>query len=311
MKKVELVFVPTPGVGHLVSTIEFAKRLIRRDDRILITILSMKWFSDASIDALTKSLTVSRPDRIQLIDLPQVYPPSVDPMKSAEGYIYAFIESYIHPVRNAGLPSYIFLTSNAAFLGLMFYPPNRHRQNSSEFENTDPEHLIPGFVNPVPSCVLPSACFNKDGGYTAYLKIGERFMDAKIGPVLDLNGLPHPELDLIQRDKIMKWLDDQPQSAVIFLCFGSFGEPQVKEMALGLEQSGYRFLWSLRVPPQKDASGIVHFKKPEDMLPEGYRERIQGRGMICEWAPQVEVLAHKAIGGFVSHCGWNPILTMF
>ncbi|XVF46713.1 hypothetical protein PTKIN_Ptkin03bG0050100 [Pterospermum kingtungense] len=378
MKKVELIFVPTPGVGHLVSTIEFAKRLIRRDDRILITIISMKWFSDASTDALTKSLTASRPNRIQLIDLPQVDPPSVDPMKSTEGYIYAFIESYIPPVRNAvrnivsvksssdsrtrvaglvldlfcvpfidiatelGLPSYIFLTSNAAFLGLMFYLPHRHRQNSSEIENTDPEHLIPRFVNPVPSCVLPSACFNKDGGYTAYLKIGERFMDAKgimvntfeelepyalncffngqnpaiypVGPVLDLNGLPHPELDLIQRDKIMKWLDDQPQSSVVFLCFGSFGsfgEPQVKEMALGLEQSGYRFLWSLRVPPpppQKDAPGIVHYKKLEDMLPEGYRERIQGRGMICEWAPQVEVLAHKAIGGFVSHCGWNSIL---
>ncbi|KAL5746521.1 hypothetical protein ACOSP7_027667 [Xanthoceras sorbifolium] len=37
-------------------------------------------------------------------------------------------------------------------------------------------------------------------------------------------------------------------------------------------------------------------------------ERVKGRGMICAWAPQVEVLAHKAIGGFVSHCGWNSVL---
>ncbi|XVF05349.1 hypothetical protein REPUB_Repub05bG0164500 [Reevesia pubescens] len=31
-------------------------------------------------------------------------------------------------------------------------------------------------------------------------------------------------------------------------------------------------------------------------------------GMICGWAPQVEVLGHKAIRGFESHCGWNSIL---
>ncbi|XVE59396.1 hypothetical protein DITRI_Ditri05aG0043300 [Diplodiscus trichospermus] len=375
MKKVELIFIPTPGIGHLVSTIEFAKRLIHRNDRIWITILSMKWISSAVVDSYANSLTASQPDRIQLIDLPQVNPPSKDLlMKSAESFIYASIESYILPVRDVvrnivsmksssdstrvaglvldlfcapmidigtelGLPSYIFLTSNAAFLGLMFYLPNRHRQNSSEFEESDPEHFIPGFVNPVPPSVLPSAVFNKEGGYTAYVKIAERFMDAKgimvntfeelepyavncfssgknppiypVGPVLDLNG--HPGLDLTQRDKVMTWLDDQPQSSVIFLCFGSmgsFGAPQVKEIALGLEQSGYRFLWSLRLPPppQNDATEIINYKNPEDILPEGFMERIQGRGMICGWAPQVEVLAHKAIGGFISHCGWNSIL---
>ncbi|KAJ9698647.1 hypothetical protein PVL29_007623 [Vitis rotundifolia] len=44
------------------------------------------------------------------------------------------------------------------------------------------------------------------------------------------------------------------------------------------------------------------------MLPEGFMERMGGKGMICGWAPHVKVLAHEAIAGFVSHCGWNSIL---
>ncbi|KAH1115099.1 hypothetical protein J1N35_008477 [Gossypium stocksii] len=30
--------------------------------------------------------------------------------------------------------------------------------------------------------------------------------------------------------------------------------------------------------------------------------------MICSWAPQLKVLAHKAIGGLISHCSWNSML---
>ncbi|KAJ4822031.1 hypothetical protein Tsubulata_001611 [Turnera subulata] len=378
MKKTELIFVPAPGAGHLVSTLEFAKRLLDQDDQLLITLLLIKMpASLLFIDSYVKSLTASQP-RIQVIDLPEVEPPPMEILlKSPEYYFCEFIESCLPHVKDmvskilssaadstthhqvaglvidffcvsmidianeAGLPSFIFLTSNAGFLGLMMHLPNRHQQISSsayKMSDSDDELLIPGIADPVSPRVLPIALFNEHGGYTSYVKLSQRFKDAKgiivntfaeleayaveyfvgdvddhqtpavypVGPVLNLKSLPHPDLDLAQWHKTMKWLDEQPQSSVVFLCFGSgsgsFSALQVKELALGLEQSGDKFLWSIRVPPSTE------FKNPEEMLPDGFLERVHGRGMICGWTAQVEVLAHKAIGGFVSHCGWNSIL---
>ncbi|EXC01454.1 UDP-glycosyltransferase 71C3 [Morus notabilis] len=365
MKRSELVFIPAPGIGHLISTLEFANRLIDRHDRLSVTVLCMKFPIAPYADAYTKSLVGSQ-SRITLIDLPQVDPPLPERLRSPEHYIYVYIESLNPHVRNAlsdivlsrsnsgsiqvaglvldffcmpmmdvanefDLPCYMFLTSNLGFLGLMLYIPSRHEQISCEFKDSDPDMILPGFVSPVPANVLPSPVFNKDGGYTAYVKLAQRFRETKgiivnsftelesnalnsladdqtppiylVGPVLDLKGQAHPSLDQIQRERIMKWLDEQPPLSVVFLCFGSmggFGESQLREITSGLERSVHRFVWSIRVPQPK---GL------EEILPEGFLERIGGKGLICNgWAPQVEVLAHRATGGFVSHCGWNSIL---
>ncbi|XP_054798476.1 UDP-glycosyltransferase 71K2-like [Prosopis cineraria] len=361
MKNSELIFIPSPGIGHLVSALEFAKRIIDHDSRISFTVLCIKFPFTSFSDSYIKSVLASQP-RIRLIDLPEVDPPSRELLKSPEYYIYLFMESLLPHVKSTiqnilhmadsnpvvglvldffcmsmvdvgnelGLPSYLFLTTNAGFFGTVL--SLQKRQIDDVFSDSGPDLLIPGFSSLVPRGVLPNPLFSKDGGYLAFYKLAQKFTETKgiivnsfseleqyafddilkdekippvysVGPVIELKGQPNPNLDQAQHDKIMKWLEDQPPSSVVFLCFGSMGSlspSQTRELAKGLKNSGVRFLWAMRSPPTKDNA--------DRTLTEGFLESTQDKGMICGWAPQIEVLAHKSIAGFVSHCGWNSIL---
>ncbi|GJR49604.1 UDP-glycosyltransferase 88B1-like protein [Tanacetum coccineum] len=45
------------------------------------------------------------------------------------------------------------------------------------------------------------------------------------------------------------------------------------------------------------------------LLSDEFLYRIKDRGFVVKkWVPQVTVLNHESLGGFVTHCGWNSVL---
>nr|XP_023874125.1 scopoletin glucosyltransferase-like isoform X2 [Quercus suber] len=102
----------------------------------------------------------------------------------------------------------------------------------------------------------------------------------------------------------LKWLCKKKPNSVIYICLGSmpnFSDSQLFEIAMGLEASEQQFIWVVRKGKNE--------KEEEDWLPEGFEKRMEGKGLIIRgWAPQVLILDHEAVGGFVTHCGWNSTL---
>lgn len=79
-------------------------------------------------------------------------------------------------------------------------------------------------------------------------------------------------------------------------------EPEFQEIAWGLANSMQPFLWVVR------PGSVQGLWASDPFVPEGYLDTVGGRGCVIKWAPQQEVLAHPAVGGFWTHCGWNSTL---
>uniref|UniRef100_A0A803QF88 Glycosyltransferase n=1 Tax=Cannabis sativa TaxID=3483 RepID=A0A803QF88_CANSA len=238
------------------------------------------------------------------------------------------------------IPCFFFITSGASAMAFFFYLPTLHRNSQKSFKDQNTLLHIPG-LPPIPSSDMPKPLLDRsDKAYDNFLACANDLCEST-GMIVNtfesleprtikaiLDGLCVPEgrtppihcigpLILTKegkrnvRSESLAWLDSQPSRSVVFLCFGSLGSftvEQLREIAVGLEKSGQRFLWVVRSPVSVANSGLPD-PDLDSLLPDGFLDRTKEKGMVVKnWVEQVEVLSHDSVGGFVTHCGWNSVL---
>ncbi|KAF8029551.1 hypothetical protein BT93_E2080 [Corymbia citriodora subsp. variegata] len=236
--------------------------------------------------------------------------------------------------KTLNLPIYILSTSSVPFLSLMAYLPML-ASNSVEFNKTSTEVKIPG-LPPMAMSSLPPVLHDSSHLLTSIIITNSPALSEAKGilmntfewfeastlaalnkdrviknlpPVLPIGPLepyhvPHDD----DRHQYRSWLENQPAESVVYISFGSrtaMSRDQTRELEKGLEKTGWRFFWVLKTSKvdkddQKDA---------EHFLNESFLEKTKDKGLVIKgWVEQQEILRHPAIGGFLSHCGWNSVM---
>ncbi|CAN6353256.1 unnamed protein product [Urochloa humidicola] len=102
-------------------------------------------------------------------------------------------------------------------------------------------------------------------------------------------------------DGCVAWLDGHADRSVVYVSLGSLAHishAEFTEFLSGLLATGYPFLWVLR--PDMVAGAAELRRAVGDVGGKNVR--------VVEWAPQREVLRHRAVGCFLTHSGWNSTM---
>ncbi|KAG9155224.1 hypothetical protein Leryth_023329 [Lithospermum erythrorhizon] len=122
-------------------------------------------------------------------------------------------------------------------------------------------------------------------------------------PTSDFTSNNNVAMSLWAESDCSRWLDYQEQGSVLYVSFGSYAHVRkidLLKIANGLALSNVKFVWVMR-PDIVDSDDA-------DPLPDEFKKGTQDRGIIIPWCNQKQVISHPAIGGFLTHCGWNSIL---
>ncbi|XP_016731420.1 UDP-glycosyltransferase 72E1 [Gossypium hirsutum] len=314
--KSHIALLASPGMGHLIPVLELAKHLVSHQSfKVTVFVVATDHASLANTHLLQ-----SPADSGDLLDI--VLLPFID-VSDIGGPSVSFIATIVTTVLRSmpflrseiskmefrptalvvdlfgtdaleiadeyNMLKFVFIASNAWFLAVMLCTPEIDRKEIDE-------HVKNHELEPTTLKAL---------------------RETKKVPIYPIGPLVRPIEKSVFGNEILAWLNKQPKQSVIYVSFGSGGTlsaQQVKELAWGLELSQQRFVWVLRPPTENDAAGTFlalgnGSDATLDYLPDGFPARTQDRGLLVPmWAPQVEVLSHPSIGGFLTHCGWNSTM---
>ncbi|KAF7112151.1 hypothetical protein CFC21_112089 [Triticum aestivum] len=98
--------------------------------------------------------------------------------------------------------------------------------------------------------------------------------------------------------EVCAWLDGFYDGSVVYICFGSQEALSPAQAACVAE--------ALRLSP---TAAFVWVARGSTVVPEGFEAATASRGRVVRgWAPQLDILRHRAVGWTLTHCGSNSVM---
>lgn len=132
-----------------------------------------------------------------------------------------------------------------------------------------------------------------------------------VGPVVLCNKDVDSKVTRGLNSSSMKWieiltfLDSMDRKSVVYVSLGSLSRTslaQLVEICMGLMDTTYPFIFVVQMK-----NNLIELESWFENTK--FEERTKDRGLVIRGcAPQVMILSHPSLGGFVTHCGWNSCL---